>query len=41
MWTPLWFVAIGIGYLVIRRRPGHHALRESHAEKVAQRVRQG
>ncbi len=32
--TPLWFVGLGIGYLVLRRNPEHAALRALHAAKV-------
>ncbi|WP_448071261.1 D-serine/D-alanine/glycine transporter [Georgenia yuyongxinii] len=32
--TPLWFVGLGIGYLVLRRNPEHAALRALHDAKV-------
>lgn len=35
LWTPLWFVLIGIGYFVVQSRPEHKVLREQHATKVA------
>ncbi|MBC9958305.1 amino acid permease [Yimella sp. cx-51] len=38
LWTPLWFAGVGIGYLLIRRRPEHLALREAHARKVTERT---
>ena len=36
LWTPLWFVLIGIGYVFVSKRPEHKALREAHAAKVVQ-----
>lgn len=36
LFTPLWFVAIGIGYAVMRRNPQHCALRSAHEAKVVQ-----
>lgn len=35
LWTPLWFVLIGIGYFFVQSRPEHKVLREQHAAKVA------
>lgn len=35
LWTPLWFVLIGIGYLFVRNTPEHRILRGQHADKVA------
>lgn len=32
--TPLWFLVLGIGYLVLRRNPEHAALRALHEAKV-------
>lgn len=34
--TPLWFIALGIGYLVLRRNPQHAAIRALHEAKVRQ-----
>jgi len=34
LWTPLWFVLIGIGYLFVRNTPEHRVLRGQHADKV-------
>jgi len=34
--TPIWFIALGLGYLVVRRNPKHEALRLAHLGKVAQ-----
>ena len=38
--TPLWFIGLGIGYLVVRRDPKHEALRLAHAGKVAHERRE-
>lgn len=32
--TPIWFVVLGVAYLVVRRSPHHAALRKQHREKV-------
>lgn len=32
--TPIWFVLVGIGYLVLRNNPAHQAARVEHAKKV-------
>ena len=35
LWTPLWFLIIGLGYaLIVRRRPAHEQLRAEHKRKV-------
>ena len=34
--TPIWFVGVGIGYLLIRRNPAHEVVRRQHAHRVAQ-----
>ena len=34
LWTPLWFVLIGIGYLFVRNTQEHRVLRGQHADKV-------
>ena len=39
LWTPLWFVVIGIGYLLLRRKPEHERLRAEHAAKLAAHAR--
>lgn len=39
LWTPLWFVVIGAGYLWLRRTPEHEALRAAHAAKLAEHAR--
>ncbi len=36
--TPLWFAVLGAGYLVLRRNPGHAALRALHEAKVRQEL---
>jgi len=33
--TPIWFIALGLGYLLVRRNPKHEALRLAHLGKVA------
>lgn len=33
--TPIWFIAVAIGYLVVRRSPEHRALRAEFTTKVA------
>ncbi|MBM6620568.1 D-serine/D-alanine/glycine transporter [Micrococcaceae bacterium RIT802] len=35
LFTPVWFVALAIGYLVIRRNPLHARIRAEHNAKVA------
>jgi D-serine/D-alanine/glycine transporter len=35
VFTPIWFVALGIGYLMLRRNPAHERLRSAHEAKVA------
>jgi D-serine/D-alanine/glycine transporter len=35
VFTPIWFVALGIGYLMVRRNPEHAAIRAEHDAKVA------
>ncbi|WP_440103728.1 D-serine/D-alanine/glycine transporter [Glutamicibacter mishrai] len=32
--TPIWFIALGLGYLLVRRNPKHEALRLAHLGKV-------
>ncbi len=34
VFTPIWFVALGIGYLLLRRNPQHAALRAVHEAKI-------
>ena len=34
LFTPIWFVALGIGYALLRRHPQHAALRAVHEAKV-------
>ena len=34
--TPIWFVLVGIAYLVLRNNPAHAASRAAHVKKVAQ-----
>ncbi|HRO94167.1 amino acid permease, partial [Citricoccus sp.] len=34
LFTPIWFIALGIGYLVLRRNPKHGELRAEHDAKV-------
>ena len=34
LFTPLWFVALGVGYGLLRRNPQHAALRVLHSAKV-------
>ncbi|MDF0528391.1 amino acid permease [Tsukamurella sp. 8F] len=34
--TPIWFVAVAIGYVFVRRSPRHAELRAAHATKVAE-----
>jgi D-serine/D-alanine/glycine transporter len=34
LFTPLWFVLLGVGYLFLRRNPDHAGLRFAHAVKV-------
>ncbi len=34
LFTPVWFVALGIGYMVVRRNPQHMAIRAEHNAKV-------
>ena len=34
LFTPIWFVALGIGYMLLRRSPQHAALRALHGAKV-------
>ena len=36
LFTPVWFVALGIGYLLLRRNPEHTAIRAAHDAKVAE-----
>ena len=36
--TPLWFVVLGIGYLLLRRNPEHAAMRALHDAKVRQEL---
>jgi D-serine/D-alanine/glycine transporter len=36
--TPLWFVVLGIGYLLLRRNPEHAAMRALHDAKVCQEL---
>ena len=36
LFTPLWFVGLGIGYLVLRRNPEHARIRAAHDAKVAE-----
>ena len=40
VFTPLWFVALGVGYLLLRRNPEHAALRALHEAKVREEHRQ-
>ena len=35
-----WFVALGVGYLLLRRNPEHAALRALHEAKVREEHRQ-
>ncbi|WP_372697559.1 D-serine/D-alanine/glycine transporter [Arthrobacter sp. JSM 101049] len=35
LFTPVWFVALAIGYLVVRRNPLHARIRAEHQAKVA------
>ena len=35
VFTPIWFVALGLGYLMVRRNPEHAAIRAEHDAKVA------
>ncbi|MEJ6489435.1 amino acid permease [Leucobacter sp. USCH14] len=37
--TPVWFVVVGIGYAVLRRKPEHTRLRTEHAARVAEEQR--
>jgi len=37
--TPVWFIAVGIGYLMLRRSPQHVAAREAHQKRVAEEHR--
>ena len=34
--TPLWFIVLGVGYLVLRRNPEHARIRAAHDAKVAE-----
>ena len=36
LFTPIWFVGLGIGYAIMRSKPRHAELRAMHAAKVAQ-----
>jgi D-serine/D-alanine/glycine transporter len=36
LFTPVWFVALGIGYLMLRRNPEHARIRAAHDAKVAE-----
>ena len=36
LFTPIWFVALGIGYAILRSKPQHAELRAMHGAKVAQ-----
>ncbi len=36
LFTPLWFVVLGIGYFSLRRNPEHAKIRAAHDAKVAQ-----
>ncbi len=36
LFTPLWFIGLGIGYLVLRRNPEHARIRAAHDAKVAE-----
>lgn len=36
IFTPIWFVALGIGYAILRSKPTHAELRAFHEAKVAQ-----
>lgn len=38
--TPVWFVLVGIGYLVLRNDPKHQALRKAHDRRVAEEKRE-
>lgn len=38
--TPIWFVVVGIGYVLLRNNPQHHKLRKAHEERVAEEKRQ-
>ena len=38
--TPVWFVIVGIGYLLLRKNPQHAALRSEHLVKVAEERRE-
>ncbi|MGP9529348.1 amino acid permease [Glutamicibacter sp. AOP5-A2-18] len=38
--TPIWFVVVGIGYLLLRNNPQHHKLRQAHVERVAAEKRE-
>jgi D-serine/D-alanine/glycine transporter len=40
LFTPLWFVALGIGYLALRRNPAHQGLRFAHEARVREEKRQ-
>jgi len=35
LFTPVWFLALGAGYLLLRRNPEHRAIRAAHDAKVA------
>ncbi|MBM6622096.1 hypothetical protein JTF08_10795 [Micrococcaceae bacterium RIT802] len=36
LFTPIWFIAVGIGYAVLRRNPQHTRWRAAHEAKVAE-----
>jgi len=38
--TPIWFVMVGIGYLLLRNNPQHHKLRQAHEARVAEEKRE-
>ena len=40
LWTPAWFVLLGVAYAIMRRSPRHRQLRAAHEAKVAAELRE-